>query len=110
MGKVVPFRKAAADDRSKRVGVHDALAMVRTLAQDSKCVLILHHAKKRQEKWGISRRQIMTCLRKGRITEGPFVNIHGNWQVNVSRTAAGEEVTCVVAIEWDRRLIVVTVF
>lgn len=109
MGKVVPFKKAAADDRTK-VGAHEALTMVRFLAQDSKCVVILGHARKRQQKWGISRRQVMTCLRKGRITEGPFVNIHGNWQVNISRNTAGEEVTCVVAIEWDRQLIVVTVF
>lgn len=38
------------------------------------------------------------------------MNLHGNWQVNVSRLAAGEEITCTVAIEEEQRLIVVTVF
>jgi hypothetical protein len=52
----------------------------------------------------------MTCLAKGVITEGPFVNQYGNWQVNVSRLAAGEQITCAVAIEWQEQLVVVTVY
>ena len=108
MAKVLPFRKAA--QKARNISAHDALQMIKALAQDSRCVFVVPHAKHRQFSRRVSRRLIMTCLRKGRITEGPFMNIHGNWQVNVSRHAAGEDVTCVVAIEWDRQLIVVTVF
>ncbi len=38
------------------------------------------------------------------------MNLHGNVQANVTRFAAGEEITCVVAIEEQRQLIVITVF
>lgn len=108
MAKVLPFRNA-----KKRVDsftVHDARKLVRRLAQDSKNVVIIGHARKRQGERGISRRQIMTCLQKGAITEGPSRNNHGNWQVNLTRLAAGEEITCVVAIEDKRLLIVLTAF
>jgi hypothetical protein len=58
----------------------------------------------------ITRRQIELCLQKGTIVEGPSMNAHGNWQVNVLRHAAGEELTCTVAIEWATQLLVITVF
>jgi len=53
---------------------------------------------------------MMICLQKGVVTEGPAPNTRGHWQVNVSRLAAGEEMTCTVVIEWDERLVVRTVF
>ncbi len=108
MARVLPFKKPSKE--RDHLSVHDALRLVKALAQDSKNVFVVAHAKQAQSKRKISRRQIMTCLQKGRVTEGPFRNIHGNWQVNVSRFAAGEEITCVVAIELDRQLIVITVF
>lgn len=98
------------DDQPAKLSVHDAQRIVRTVAQESKNVFVVDHAKKRQKKRSISFRQIMSCLQKGIVTEGPFINIHGNWQVNVSRLAAGEQVTCTVAIEWQRQLVVVTVY
>ena len=44
------------------------------------------------------------------MTEGPFINQLGHWQLNLSRRAAGEEITCVVAIELATRLLVITTF
>lgn len=108
MAKVVPFKKPSKE--RDVLSVHDAMKLIRALAQDSKNVFVVRHARRAQEKRKITRRQIMTCLQKGRVTEGPSKNIHGNWQVNVSRFAAGEGVTCVVAIELDEQLIVITVF
>lgn len=109
MGEVLPW-PSASGEQPKRLSRHEACKLVHLLAQDSTNVLIVTHAKQRQRKRQISRRQIMCCLRKGSVTEGPFVNAYGNWQVNVSRLAAGEEITCTVAIEWTRQLVVVTVF
>lgn len=108
MAKVVPFRQGLK--RSDRLTLHDARILIRRLAQGSKNVFVVSHGRKRMGERGISRRQIMTCLQKGAITEGPSRNTHGNWQVNVSRLAAGEEITCVVAIEHEQTLIVVTAF
>jgi hypothetical protein len=108
MAKVVQLRPL--DRCPEKLSKHEALGLVRRIAQDSKNVFVAPHAKQRQAKHGISRRQIMTCLAKGVITEGPFVNKYGNWQVNVSRLAAGEQITCAVAIEWQDQLVVVTVY
>ncbi|WP_413814034.1 DUF4258 domain-containing protein [Rhizobium sp. Leaf453] len=84
--------------------------MIRQLAADTDNIVIIEHAKARGRQRRITRRQIELCVQRGSITEGPFLNQHGNWQVNVFRHAAGEEMTCTVAIEWATRLIVVTVF
>ena len=94
----------------KRLSKPAALGMIRALAEDSKKVLFVEHAKERMKERKITRRQVMACIRKGTITEGPFLNNFGNWQVNLYRHAAGENITCTVAIEWGTRLIVVTAF
>lgn len=49
-------------------------------------------------------------MQLGTITEGPFLNSHGNWQVSLFRHAAGEELTCAMAIDWPNRLIVITAY
>lgn len=100
MAEVVPLELTA---------LH-ALEMVRQLAADTNRIVIIGHAKKRGRQRRISRRQVELCLQKGSICEGPFLNQKGNWQVNMYRHAAGEEITCVVAIDWGKSLIVVTVF
>lgn len=38
--------------------------------------------------------QIVRCVQMGTITEGPFINKFGNWQMNLTRHAAGEQITC----------------
>ncbi|KSV93973.1 DUF4258 domain-containing protein [Sinorhizobium sp. GL28] len=100
MAEIVPFTlttKQASD-------------MIRKLAADTDNIVIIGHAQQRQKQRKVTRRQVELCVQRGTITEGPFLNQHGNWQVNLFRHAAGEEVTCTVAIEWASRLIVVTVF
>lgn len=46
----------------------------------------------------------------GTIVEGPFVNAHGHWQMNLYRHAAGEGPTCVVAIDWPAKVLVINAF
>jgi hypothetical protein len=87
-----------------------ALAVIREFAKDSMDVFAVGHAMQRLKQHRFTRRQMMTCLQRGIITEGPALNSRGHWQVNVTRMAAGEEMTCVVVIEWDQRLVVRTVF
>lgn len=100
MAEIVPLK----------LGAPQALRMIRELARDSDNIVVVPHAKARQKQRRISRRQIELCVLKGIICEGPFMNQHGHWQVSLERRAAGEEITCAVAIEWASRLIVVTVF
>jgi hypothetical protein len=87
-----------------------ALRMIKQLAANSGQIVILDHCQGRMVKWRITRRQIELCLQKGTIVEGPFMNAHGNWQVNMFRHAAGEELTCTLAIEWATQLLVITAF
>lgn len=87
-----------------------ALRMIRQLAADSAKIVVIPHAQKRQNERSITRPQIVTCLRCGAIEEGPFLNVHGNWQVTMRCYSAGEELACVVAIDWPNQVIVITTF
>jgi hypothetical protein len=87
-----------------------AARMVQGLAGDSSRIVILRHCMERMNSRRVTRRQVELCLQKGTIVEGPFMNAHGNWQANMHRHAAGEELTCTVAIEWAEQLLVITVF
>jgi len=52
--------------------------------------------------------QVGACLRKGSVSEGPFINLRGNWQVRMTVVADGRRLDVAVAIEWRSRLIVIT--
>lgn len=98
------------DERPDHLSGSDALRAIRGLAADSRRIVLIEHAKQRGKLRKISPLQVERCLLKGTITEGPFLNQHQNWQVTMYRHAAGEEVNCVVAIEWQRQLLVITVY
>lgn len=100
MAKVVPLELS-------RDG---ALRMIREIAADTNNIILTQHARKRAQRRRITRRQIELCVQKGTIQEGPAKNQKGNWQVNLYRHAAGEEITCVVAIERAFHVAVVSVF
>lgn len=87
-----------------------ARALIREIAQDSGRVFVLPHGRKRGRQRSISFKQIVDCLLKGSISEGPYQVANGAWRCNVSRHAAGEEMTCVVEFDLPRRLLIVTVF
>ncbi len=94
----------------ERLTPADAIRLIREIGEDSDRIVVLRHAQTRQRQRRITRRQIEACVRRGSIAEGPFLNSHGNWQVSLYRHAAGEAMTCVVAIDWPKRLLVITVF
>jgi hypothetical protein len=109
--QVVPIRRAFPPERQPdRLNDGDALKLIRMLAADSNNIVVIRHAQKRKAQRNITRPQIERCIQKGTITEGPYINAKGNWQVNLSRFTAGEQITCVVAIDWPARLIIVTTF
>jgi hypothetical protein len=87
-----------------------AIRVIKDLAADSNNIVVIRHGKDRQKQRGITRRQIESCLRKGTIMEGPFMNSHGHWQVTLYRHSAGDELHCAVAIEWATRLLVITAY
>lgn len=87
-----------------------ALRIVREIASDTDNIVVIAHGRKRGRQRQITRRQIELCVQRGTISEGPYMNQHGHWQMNFRRHASGEEITCVVAIEWRTKVLVITTF
>jgi hypothetical protein len=115
MGNVVklpPERiTAVPPGRPEELSGADALRHIRALMKtNSRCVKFWPHAKRRGKQRGITLRQALTCLEKGVVTEGHYIDAHDNWKLNVTRVAAGQEITCVVIIMWPESVIVHTAF
>jgi len=109
--EVVPLQSVAIpSDQPESLSAPQALKIVRLLAADTSNIVVISHGTKRGRQRSITRRQMELCVQRGTISEGPFVNGHGNWQMNFYRHAAGEEVTCVVAIDWPTKVLVISAF
>lgn len=87
-----------------------ALKLIREIAADSSRVVVVAHGKKRGKQRNINTRQVVDCLLKGTITEGPYQIADGSWRCNVFRHSAGERMTCVVEFDLPEGLLVITVF
>ena len=100
MPEIAPLRLSSAA----------ALRVIREIAADTDRIIVLSHGRKRARQRKITRRQIELCVQRGSIVEGPFMNQHGHWQASLYRHAAGEEITCAVAIDWRTHVLVITTF
>jgi len=99
--KVLEFR--LADAEAKR--------LLQQIAAESDAVHFTQHARQQMRKRKITPLQVINCLRKGRITESPCLDLHGNWQLRIERYACGEEIGCGVAIDMTGpKAIVITSF
>lgn len=90
--------------------VEFATRAIREIAADGSGVVLLNHAKARGRQRAIGYRQVVECLRKGTINEGPYQTASGQWRCNVFRHMAGERMTCVVEFDLPKRLLIVTVY
>lgn len=89
----------------------EARRIVQEIAGDSARVAILPHAQKRKRQRRISLEDVLRVLRSGNITEGPYVALKsGWWRFTMTGRSAGDEVSCVIEIEWKTKLLVVTVY
>ena len=91
-----------------------ALRIIREAASDSARVFFTEHANKRMRERLITRTQVLECLRKGKITEPPHIDIKGDWKCNVSWLHAGDNITAAVGFKHDEQtgdyLLIITVF
>ncbi len=71
----------------------------RAIVKDSDRVVLTKHAKQRMRDRRINQRQIMECLRKGRIYEPAHLAIRGDWKATLEHQYAGDVVRVAVAIE-----------
>ena len=93
-----------------RLGRADAQRMIRALAADADRVVVTRHAELRMNQRRVAFRVVVAALRLGAVIDDPSRDVRGNWTCRVRRFAAGEELTLAVAIEWESRLLVITVF
>ena len=88
-----------------------ALEIVRELAKGSGRIFYSKHARVRMSERCISMPDVMDCLERGQITEGPFQAPNGNWQFTISWFRAGSPLQVVGALDVDEDgnfLVVVT--
>ena len=78
-----------------------ALQLIREISADSCKVFYTQHAEKRMNQRKITRTQVMRCLQKGSITEGPARGTRGNWELKMEVYSAGDPVAVVAALEND---------
>lgn len=83
-----------------RATAHKLLA---ELASDSGNVVITYHAQERMEQRGITFRQVVRCLEKGYITEGPAPDQKGGWRFTIETVSAGDQLAVVGAITSDAK-------
>ncbi len=89
MGKVQPLPLNDANFLQK----------LRAIAADSSRIVLLKHAKDRMRERKVSFRQVLECLRHGRIAEKAHISIQGDWKATLEHQCAGEVIKVAVAIE-----------
>jgi hypothetical protein len=94
----------------RKLTANDAVRTIRKISADSNNIVVVRHGRLRAAQRKFSRTEIERCLRRGLVSEGPFMNAHGNWQVTLTSCSAGRDINCVVAIHWAVRVFVITVF
>jgi len=70
------------------------------------------HSKERMIERGITIPQILNCLAKGTVAEGPFLSHRsgGGYEVALEKGTAGEWLRVVVCVKFNEKLLIVTVY
>lgn len=87
-----------------------AAAILREASRNGSTVVFTRHALERMRKRRILRTQVLRCLERGRIIEGPAADLHGNWTCRVAGLAEGHRLTVAVAVAPPEKVIVITAF
>lgn len=90
-----------------------AREILRDCAADDRRVFYSPHARKRMKERGITMPQVLSCLTKGRVTEPPHRDLHGDWRLTLTHYTTSSVVNAAVAIKYNEkgeRTVIVTVF
>jgi hypothetical protein len=105
MSNIVPFRKPEPAKLSR----HEFKEIVIDMVAKGHVRVSTHLYRDHPER-GITQAMIERCLERGTVQTDPYRNKFGNFQADVFRHMAGEQLTVVVAIEWEMQVVVVTAF
>lgn len=89
----------------------EAQKIVRELVEKG-MVSLSKHAKERMKQRDITIKQILTCLAKGRIIEGPVLankgDSAGGYDITVERLTAGDYLRVGACLRFSQRVMVIT--
>lgn len=97
---IIRFIKPLSKDEARKI--------ISELAQKG-AVILTGHSRERMTERDISFVQVLNCLMKGVVTEGPSTAKDGQ-KMTVERIAAGEPLTVVCVLRGDPDVLVVTVY
>lgn len=103
MSKVIPIKMNDVD----------ALTILRGCVVNDSRIFICPHAKERMIERNITRKQVLTCIEKGKISESPYRDVKGDWRCSIEHYTSGNAVTVAIAFKYNNsgeRIVVVTVF
>ncbi len=75
------------------------LNLVRQIAKESSRIFISRNAEEAMARDGVTMRQVLLCMAKGSISEGPHCDEYGLTCLELERVTAGRWVRVVVSIE-----------
>ena len=103
-GVVVPFRA-----RNLPPSLDELVEHVRGLAADTRNMhLDYPHFRDRMSERGVSMRQVLEVLRKGKGVVGPTLDEYGDCRIKLKRKVAGRRIQVVVAVK-ETHFVAVTV-
>lgn len=105
MADILPFKKP----QPERLSRPEFKRIVVEMVANGKIKVTAHLYRDHPER-AISQAQIEKCLEAGTVQTDPFLNAFGNFQAEVFRHLAGQELTVVAAIEWEQQVVVITAF
>jgi hypothetical protein len=88
-----------------------ATPLIMEVAETSENVKFTRHAEEKMIKRGITRLQVLRCLKKGHITEGPAPDIKGGWTFRMETLSAGDPITVIGSLyieENGNKIVVIT--
>jgi hypothetical protein len=103
MSNIVPFRKPEPAKLARQEFKEIVIDMV---AKGH--IRVSTHLYRDHPERGITQAMIERCLERGTVQTDPYRNRFGNFQADVFRHMAGEQLT--VVVEWEMQAIVVTAF
>jgi len=64
-------------------------------------VFFARHAEQRMVERGITRKQVLCCMKNGRFAEEPHRGPGGDWKMTLDSVSAGDVITVVAALDYD---------
>lgn len=83
--------------------------LVRAICADSANVKFSRHAIDRMREREITRKQVLSTLRSGHLTEPVHLSIQGDWKGTFSHTTAGDRINVAATIKKVGKMIVLVI-